>query len=146
MRTIRNRVRFAAGLVNAPILLRPSCQYGHALRSLRNASMRRHATDDPRSGVPMMATMARRVVLASRPAGEPQANNFRMEDHAIPQPGAGEVLLRTLWLSLDPYMRGRMSDAPSYATPVQIGQVMEGRAISEVAASNVEGFAKGDLV
>ena len=93
-----------------------------------------------------MADKARRIVLASRPVGEPAANNFQMEELDIPRPGAGEVLLRTLWLSLDPYMRGRMSDAPSYAAPVQIGQVMEGRAISEIAASNLEGFAKGDLV
>jgi NADPH-dependent curcumin reductase CurA len=93
-----------------------------------------------------MADKARRIVLASRPVGEPAANNFQMEELDIPQPGAGAVLLRTLWLSLDPYMRGRMSDAPSYAAPVQIGQVMEGRAISEIAASNLEGFAKGDLV
>ncbi|HEX2216744.1 MAG TPA: NADP-dependent oxidoreductase [Xanthobacteraceae bacterium] len=93
-----------------------------------------------------MADVARRVVLASRPAGEPQAANFRMEEAAVPTLGAGELLLRTLWLSLDPYMRGRMSDAPSYAAPVEIGQVMEGRAISEVVASNVDGFAEGDLV
>ena len=56
------------------------------------------------------------------------------------------MLLRTLWLSLDPYMRGRMSDAPSYATPVAIGQVMEGRTVSEVIASNLDGYAKGDIV
>ena len=93
-----------------------------------------------------MAEMARRIVLASRPAGEPGADNFRLEEAAVAQPASGEVLLRTLWLSLDPYMRGRMSDAPSYAAPVQIGQVMEGRALSEVIASQAEGFAKGDLV
>ena len=56
------------------------------------------------------------------------------------------MLLRTLWLSLDPYMRGRMSDAPSYAKPVEIGQVMEGRTVSEVVASNLDGFAPGDIV
>lgn len=93
-----------------------------------------------------MTETLRRIVLASRPAGEPQADNFRMEEAPVPQPRAGEILLRTLWLSLDPYMRGRMSDAPSYAPPVQINQVMEGRAISEVVASNVDGYAKGDLV
>ena len=93
-----------------------------------------------------MPETLRRIVLASRPAAEPQPDNFRLEESAVPQPGAGEILLRTLWLSLDPYMRGRMSDAPSYAAPVQIDQVMEGRAISEVVASNVDGYAKGDLV
>ena len=56
------------------------------------------------------------------------------------------MLLRTLWLSLDPYMRGRMSDAPSYAKPVAIGQVMEGRTVSEVVMSNRDGFAAGDIV
>src|SRR5690348_2829173 len=64
----------------------------------------------------------------------------------VPQPGSGEMLLRTLWLSLDPYMRGRMSDAPSYATPVAIGQVMEGRTVSEVVASNLADYAPGDIV
>src|SRR5476649_2925898 len=64
----------------------------------------------------------------------------------VPTAGAGQMLLRTLWLSLDPYMRGRMSDAPSYATPVAIGQVMEGRTVSEVVASNCDGFAAGDIV
>ena len=62
------------------------------------------------------------------------------------RPGAGEVLLRTIWLSLDPYMRGRMSDGPSYAAPVPIGGVMEGGTVSEVIASNNPGFAKGDIV
>ena len=61
----------------------------------------------------------------------------------VPQPGPGEMLLRTLWLSLDPYMRGRMSDAPSYATPVAIGQVMEGRTVSEVVASNNRRLCRG---
>src|ERR1051325_2791005 len=64
----------------------------------------------------------------------------------VPAPGPGEMLLKTLWLSLDPYMRGRMSDAPSYAAPVAIGQVMEGRTVSEVIASNLDGYAKGDIV
>ena len=68
-----------------------------------------------------MSKTARRIVLASRPVGEPTPYDFRLEDFAMPTPGAGELLLRTLWLSLDPYMRGRMSDAPSYAKPVGIG-------------------------
>src|ERR1035437_3968435 len=58
----------------------------------------------------------------------------------------GQMLLRTLWLSLDPYMRGRMSDAPSYAKPVGIGDVMEGGTVSEVVASDISRFAKGDVV
>ena len=73
-----------------------------------------------------MTETVQRIVLASRPVGEPTLDNFRLEEHPIPQPGPGQMLLRTLWLSLDPYMRGRMSDAPSYAKPVGIGGVMEG--------------------
>ncbi len=68
----------------------------------------------------------RRWVLASRPHGEPTAENFRLEESEVPTPGPGQVLLRTVYLSLDPYMRGRMSDAPSYSPPVAIGAVMVG--------------------
>src|SRR5262245_66531464 len=93
-----------------------------------------------------MAETVRRVVLASRPVGEPKPENFRFEDVPLPKPAPGEVLLRTLWLSLDPYMRGRMSDAPSYTAPVAIGQVMVGGTVSRVAASNNPDFALGDLV
>src|ERR1700716_3164414 len=93
-----------------------------------------------------MSQSANRVVLVSRPVGEPKPSDFRVEDSAIPVPGEGQVLLRTIWLSLDPYMRGRMSDGPSYAAPVPIGGVMEGGPVSEVIASNTPGFAKGDIV
>jgi len=93
-----------------------------------------------------MSEIARRVVLASRPVGEPKPENFRLEEFPLPKPGPGEVLLRTVWLSLDPYMRGRMSDAPSYAPPVQIGQAMVAGTICEIAASNNPDFAIGDLV
>lgn len=93
-----------------------------------------------------MSPSAKRVVLASRPVGEPKASDFRIEEYAPPVPGEGQVLLRTVWLSLDPYMRGRMSDGPSYATPVPVGGVMEAGTVSEVIASNNPGFAKGDIV
>jgi NADPH-dependent curcumin reductase CurA len=93
-----------------------------------------------------MPQTGKRVVLASRPVGEPKTSDFRIEDYAIPTPGDGEVLLRTIWLSLDPYMRGRMSDGPSYAAPVPINGVMEGEGVSEVMASNNPKFAKGDIV
>lgn len=93
-----------------------------------------------------MSDTARRIVLVSRPQGEPSADNFRLEPMPIPQPGPGQMLLRTRWLSLDPYMRGRMSDAPSYAAPVGVGEVMEAGTVGEVLASNVPGFAPGDLV
>jgi NADPH-dependent curcumin reductase CurA len=93
-----------------------------------------------------MSKTARRIVLASRPVGEPKPSDFRLEEFAIPQPGPGELLLRTKWLSLDPYMRGRMSDAPSYAKPVGVGQVMEGGTVNEVVASNNDKYAVGDIV
>src|SRR5438445_1465815 len=91
-------------------------------------------------------SQGKRIVLASRPVGEPKPSDFRLEDCPVPTPGAGEVLLRTIWLSLDPYMRGRMSDGPSYAQPVPINGVMEGGTVSEVVASNNPSFAKGDIV
>ena len=82
-----------------------------------------------------MPQSAKRIVLASRPVGEPKPSDFRIEGCTVPTPGPGQLLLRTIWLSLDPYMRGRMSDAPSYAAPVPIGGVMEGGTVSEVIAS-----------
>lgn len=88
----------------------------------------------------------RRFVLASRPHGEAHAENFRLETTEIPQPAAGQLLLRTVYLSLDPYMRGRMSDAPSYAPPVQIGQVMVGGTVSRVVSSQHPDFKTGDWV
>jgi NADPH-dependent curcumin reductase len=88
----------------------------------------------------------KRIVLASRPVGEPKASNFRVEEYPVPAPGEGQVLLRTIWLSLDPYMRGRMSDAASYAAPVPVGGVMEGGTVSEVIASNNAAFKKGEIV
>ena len=93
-----------------------------------------------------MTQQNRRIVLASRPEGEPVPGNFRLDTAAVPQPGPDEVLLRTRYLSLDPYMRGRMSAARSYAKPVEPGDVMVGGTVSEVVASNVEGLAPGDVV
>lgn len=91
-------------------------------------------------------SQGKRIVLASRPVGEPKPSDFRLEEYALPSPAEGQVLLRTIWLSLDPYMRGRMSDGPSYAAPVPIGCVMEGGTVNEVIASNNPAFAKGDIV
>ncbi|HAT4984540.1 TPA: NADP-dependent oxidoreductase [Serratia marcescens] len=88
----------------------------------------------------------RRFLLASRPHGEPTAANFRLDTVPVPQPAAGQLLLRTVYLSLDPYMRGRMSDAPSYAPPVEIGQVMVGGTVSRVEASQHPDFSVGDWV
>lgn len=87
-----------------------------------------------------------RIVLASRPQGRPTPENFRLEREALPDLQDGEVQLRTLYLSLDPYMRGRMSDAPSYADPVEIDAVMEGGAVSVVEQSRHPDFKTGELV
>ncbi|WP_238303636.1 NADP-dependent oxidoreductase, partial [Methylobacterium gregans] len=88
----------------------------------------------------------RRIVLAARPHGEPTPAHFRLEEARVPTPRAGEILLRTRWLSLDPYMRGRMSAAKSYAQPVVIGEPMVGGTVSEVVQSNNPDFAVGELV
>ncbi|PDO85833.1 NADP-dependent oxidoreductase [Kosakonia sacchari] len=88
----------------------------------------------------------RRWVLASRPHGAPVAENFRLEEDAIATPGEGQVLLRTVFLSLDPYMRGRMNDTPSYSPPVKIGEVMCGGTVSRVVKSQHPDFAEGDWV
>lgn len=91
-------------------------------------------------------TLNQRIVLASRPVGAPTPENFRMERVALPDLADGQVLLKTVFLSLDPYMRGRMSDAPSYAAPVEIGEVMTGGAVSRVERSLNPKFQEGDLV
>lgn len=96
--------------------------------------------------MPQTATSNRKFVLAERPHGLPTAATLRLETGAVPQPGPGRMLLRNEYLSLDPYMRGRMSDAPSYAAPVAIGAVMVGGTVAEVVASDVAGFAPGDWV
>src|SRR5579871_4804898 len=93
-----------------------------------------------------MSPSARRIVLAARPNGDPKPTDFREESFSVPTPGPGQVLLRTIWLSLDPYMRGRITDRPSYAPPVPIGGVMVGGTVSEVIASNNAAFAKRDIV
>lgn len=88
----------------------------------------------------------KRIVLAARPKGKPVDTDFRIEKFSIPEPGVHELLLKTRYLSLDPYMRGRMADGISYAPPLQIGDVMIGESIAEVVFSNVPGFSRGDLV
>jgi NADPH-dependent curcumin reductase CurA len=91
-------------------------------------------------------TVNRQFVLAQRPKGEPDDNTLRLETGDVPSPGEGQVLLRNEYLSLDPYMRGRMSDAPSYAAPVAVGGVMVGGTVSLVVTSHLDGFVEGDWV
>lgn len=92
------------------------------------------------------STQNRQWVLASRPNGAPTGDNFRLENSSIPEPADGQLLLRTIWLSLDPYMRGRMSDAPSYSPPVEIGAVMVGGTVSRVEKSNHPDYQPGEWV
>jgi NADPH-dependent curcumin reductase CurA len=88
----------------------------------------------------------RRVVLARRPPGEPVEADFRIEEVPMPEPGPGQFLARVIYLSLDPYMRGRMRDAASYAQPVALGEVMTAGAVGEVVKSNHPHFQVGDIV
>jgi NADPH-dependent curcumin reductase len=94
----------------------------------------------------MTAEKNRQILLASRPRGEPSPDNFRMVETAIPQAGSGQMLLHTVYLSLDPYMRGRMNAGASYARPVEVGEVMEGSAVCAVEQSNLPRFKAGDIV
>jgi NADPH-dependent curcumin reductase CurA len=91
-------------------------------------------------------TTHRRVVLARRPPAEPAETDFRIEEVPLPKPGPREVLVRVIYLSLDPYMRGRMRDAASYAPPVGIGEVMTGGTVGEIVESNHPQFKVGDIV
>jgi NADPH-dependent curcumin reductase CurA len=91
-------------------------------------------------------TQSREIRLKSRPEGTPEASHFELETVDVGQPGAGEVLVRNSFMSVDPYMRGRMYDRASYVPPFQVGAVLQGGAIGEVVASGAEGFAPGDLV
>jgi NADPH-dependent curcumin reductase CurA len=90
--------------------------------------------------------MNRKVILRSRPVGEPRVTDFAIVDEPVPKAGPGEILCRTTYLSLDPYMRGRISGARSYAAPVEIGAVIVGATVGEVVESNHPGFARGDVV
>ncbi len=94
----------------------------------------------------MSDKLLKSVVLRKRPDGEPRESDFEVVSGAMPVPGPGQVLTRNIWLSIDPYMRGRLSDRKSYAAPVEIGAVMEGETAGEVVVSNDPAFAPGDHV
>ncbi len=93
-----------------------------------------------------MAETNRRVALKSHPVGLPKPSDFALEEAPLPAPGDGQVLCRTIYLSLDPYMRGRISGIRSYAAPIETGQVIVGATVSEVLESRAPGFARGDVV
>ena len=90
--------------------------------------------------------ISREVRLKSRPVGMPHADNFELVPVEIGTPEDGQVLVQNHWMSVDPYMRGRMHDRPSYVPPFQVGQPLQGHAIGQVVASNAPGFVVGDLV
>jgi NADPH-dependent curcumin reductase CurA len=91
-------------------------------------------------------TTAREIRLKSRPSGRPVADNFELASVELGAPSAGEVQVKNLWMTVDPYMRGRMNDVKSYVPPFQLGKVMEGGAVGEVIASNDPALKPGDLV
>jgi NADPH-dependent curcumin reductase CurA len=92
------------------------------------------------------ASIRRSVVLKHRPNGSPRREDFEIREDAIPSPGAGEVVTRTIWLSIDPYMRGRLREQQTYAQPVNPGEVMTGETVGEVIASADPNFVAGDVV
>jgi NADPH-dependent curcumin reductase CurA len=93
-----------------------------------------------------MPTPSREIQLSARPHGEPRDGDFRLVEVEVPDPGPGEVLVRNTYMSVDPYMRGRMNDAESYVPPFQLDHPMEGGAVGEVVVSNAEGLEPGDVV
>lgn len=93
-----------------------------------------------------MPHTSREIQLAARPVGEPTPEDFRLAEVEVPDPGPGEVLVRNTYMSVDPYMRGRMNDVKSYVPPFALGEPMQGGAVGEVVASNAEGLAVGDTV
>ena len=94
----------------------------------------------------MTRSIAQQIILANRPKGKPQLTDFRLEETPITTPGSGQLLLEVQYLSLDPYMRGRMDDLKSYAKPLQLGDVMTGETVARVIASNRPEYSQGDIV
>jgi NADPH-dependent curcumin reductase CurA len=93
-----------------------------------------------------MSTPSREIRLAARPHGEPVPSDFELAEVELPDPGPGQILVRNTYMSVDPYMRGRMNDVKSYVPPFQLGHALEGGAVGEVVASEAEGYAPGDVV
>jgi NADPH-dependent curcumin reductase len=94
----------------------------------------------------MADNINRQILLKSRPEGAPGLDNFELVERPMPAPADGQVLMRTLFLSLDPYMRGRMSAAKSYAKPAAVGEPMVGGTVGEIVASRHPGYAPGEIV
>jgi NADPH-dependent curcumin reductase len=103
-------------------------------------------TSEPAGPTNMPQSQGLQIVLAARPQGAVKLSDFRLQETSIPTPGVGEVLLKVLYLSLDPYMRGRMDDRKSYADPARVGDVMPGESVCTVVTSNHTNYAAGDFV
>ena len=88
----------------------------------------------------------RQITLAGRPEGFPEESDFRLVETPVPQPGPGDTLVRVAFLSVDPYMRGRMRNRASYASPTEVGEVMTGGAVGQVLESHDPQLQPGDIV
>ena len=93
-----------------------------------------------------MGITTREILFAQRPEGEPTLDTFELTTRELREPADGDIVVRNRWLSVDPYMRGRMSTARSYVAGFELGKALQGGAVGEVIASKAEGFAPGDLV
>src|SRR4051794_38800741 len=93
-----------------------------------------------------MPYTSREIRLAARPSGEPQPADFALAEAEVPDPADGELVVRNTFMSVDPYMRGRMDDRPSYVPPFELGAPLAGGAVGEVVASSAQGLAEGDAV
>ena len=93
-----------------------------------------------------MSISNKQILLAARPVGFPKDSDFRLVESPVPVPGEGQMLVRSIYISVDPYMRGRMNDVKSYAAPVPIGGLMGGGAVARVIQSNISAFNEGDIV
>jgi NADPH-dependent curcumin reductase CurA len=94
----------------------------------------------------MSGTINKQIRLASRPTGWVNEQNFRVTEEAVAEPGDSQVLVRNIFMSVDPYMRGRMNDTKSYVPPFQIGEVMQAGVVGQIVSSNNQNFAEGDFV
>lgn len=94
----------------------------------------------------MNTRISREIMLKSRPVGIPKENNFELVEKPVPEPGENQLLVKNLYMSVDPYMRGRMMDRKSYVPPFQVGQTLEGGSVGEVLESNNDQFKPGDIV
>src|SRR5437879_4292767 len=105
-----------------------------------------HVRKGAMTDTPTPPAVSREWHLLSRPVGWPKSEDFALVEAEVRQPGEGQVLVRNKYLSVDPYMRGRMSAAKSYVAPFELGKAMQGGAVGEVIASNAEGVSVGDQV